>query len=232
MSSNRLPGKVLMPLAGRPILDWVFRAARASTEIDDVVLATSTDPTDSILADYAAGRGVKVVRGPLDDVLGRFIQTVDTVPADAVVRLTADCPLLDPALIDAVVSVWRHNQETDYVASTLHRSLPRGLDVECVSVSALRALDAVASGADRTHVTSRLYSPESRFSQLGLMTSPNRSHYRLTVDTPLDLEALRQVTVRTGDRATPWRELVDILDDHPHIPAINSSVRQKDLSEG
>lgn len=232
MSSNRLPGKVLMPLVHRPILDWVFRAARASTEIDDVVLATSTDHTDTILADYAAHRGVKVVRGPLDDVLGRFIQTVDTVHADAIVRLTADCPLLDPALIDAVVSVWRHNQQTDYVASTLHRSLPRGLDVECVRVSALRALDAVASGPDRTHVTSKLYSPESRFSQLGLMTSPNRSHYRLTVDTPLDFEALRQVTLRTGDRATPWREIVEILDSHPHIPAINSAVRQKDLSEG
>lgn len=222
----------MMPLANRPILDWIFRAAKESTEIDEVVLATSTDPGDTLLADFASEHGVRVVRGPLDDVLGRFLQAVDTVSADAVVRLTADCPLLDPALIDAVVSVWRHNQHTDYVASTLYRSLPRGLDVECVRVGALRALDTLATGPDRTHVTSRLYSSDSDFSQLGLMTSPNRSHYRLTVDTALDMEALHEITLRTGDKTTPWREVVAILDKNPYIPSINSTVRQKDISEG
>lgn len=232
MSSDRLRGKVLLPLAERPILDWIFRAARSSNQIDDVVLATSTDPSDTVLADFASERGVKVVRGPLDDVLGRFLQAVEAVPADAIVRLTADCPFLDPALIDSVVSIWRHNQETDYVASTLYRSLPRGLDVECVRAEALRAVGALAAGPDRTHVTSRLYAPESTFSQLGLMTAPNLSHYRLTVDTELDFRALNEITVRTGDRLVPWRELVNILDNNPYISAINGTVRQKDISEG
>lgn len=232
MSSARLPGKVLMPLAGRPIVDWVFRAAQESTEIDDVILATSNHRSDDIIADYASERGITTVRGDLDDVLNRFNQALDSEPADAVVRLTADCPLLDPALIDAVVSVWRHNQQTDYVASTLHRSLPRGLDVECVRAETLRTLRAIATGHDRIHVTSRLYAPNSEFSQLGLVTAPSRAHYRLTVDTELDLQALNRVTALTGDRSTPWRDIVALLDRHPDIPAINTSVIQKALSEG
>jgi spore coat polysaccharide biosynthesis protein SpsF len=232
MTSTRLPGKVLMPLAGRPILDWVFRAAQSSAEIDDVILATSHDPSDDVLAEFAVAKGVKVVRGPLDDVLGRFVMAVNRVPADAIVRLTADCPLLDPALIDSVVSVWRHNSQTDYVASTLQRSLPRGLDVECVRASALLALDRVASGYDRTHVTSMLYAEGSKFSRLGLTTMPNRSHFRLTVDAPLDFEALHEITLRTGDRVVPWREILEILETNPNIAAINNSVRQKDVAEG
>lgn len=232
MTSTRLPGKALMPLAGRPILDWVFRAAASSSEIDEVVLATSFDPSDDVLADFAVERGIRTVRGPLDDVLSRFLLAIDGVEADAVVRLTADCPMLDPALIDSVVSIWRHNSGIDYVASTLHRSLPRGLDVECVRVAALRTLDALATGYHRTHVTSMLYSEGSQFSRLGLMTSPNRSDLRLTVDTDLDFEVLRQITQQTGDRILPFREILDFLDSNPDISAINHLVRQKHAAEG
>ncbi|MBT2519676.1 NTP transferase domain-containing protein [Arthrobacter sp. ISL-28] len=232
MTSTRLPGKVLMPLAGRPILDWVFRAGQSSSEIDEVVLATSVDASDDVLERFASSRGITCVRGALDDVLGRFLLAADAVNADAVVRLTADCPLLDPALIDSVAGLWRRNMSTDYVSTTLQRSLPRGLDVECVRAGALRSVDAVARGYHRTHVTSLLYAAESRFSRLGLVTQPDCSHYRVTVDTPLDLEALRAITDQTGDRIVPWRELIQILGDRPGIPAINGSVRQKEIVEG
>jgi spore coat polysaccharide biosynthesis protein SpsF len=232
MTSTRLPGKVLMPLAGRPILDWVIRAGQTSSEIDEVVLATSFDGTDDVLEGFASSRGITCVRGSLDDVLGRFLLAADTVNADAVVRLTADCPLLDPALIDAVAGLWRRNMNTDYVSTTLQRSLPRGLDVECVSTSALRSVDGLAHGYHRTHVTSLLYAAESKFSRFGLVTQPDCSHYRVTVDTRLDLEALQAITDHTGDRIVPWRELVQILDHRPDIPAINGGVRQKEIAEG
>lgn len=232
MSSTRLPGKVMMRLADRPILDWIFRAARCSTEIDEVILATSLDPSDDLLADYAQTRDIAVVRGSLNDVLERFVLAAEHTQADAIVRLTADCPLLDPALIDAVVSMWRHNDDTDYVATTLHRTLPRGLDVECVKVSALLDLREKATGYHRTHVTSMLYAAGSQFSQLGLVTSPDRSQHRLTVDTPQDFEALSEITSLTGDRIVSWTEILEILNDHPQIASINKDIRQKDVSEG
>lgn len=232
MTSARLPGKALMPLAGRPILDWVLRAARASVEVDDVVLATSVDETDDVLERFAAARGVTCVRGSLDDVLSRFLLAADTVDADAVVRLTADCPLLDPALIDAVAGLWRRNTSTDYISTTLVRSLPRGLDVECVKTTALRAADALAYGYHRTHVTSLLYAAGSAFSRLGLVNEPDSSNYRVTVDTTLDMDALQAITSHTGDRIIPWRELIQLLVDHPDIPEINGSVMQKEIVEG
>ncbi|WP_371706653.1 cytidylyltransferase domain-containing protein [Pseudarthrobacter sp. NIBRBAC000502771] len=232
MSSSRLPGKVMMRLADRPIVDWIFRAALCSAEIDDLVLATSQDPSDDILVDYAKTRGISVIRGSLNDVLDRFLLAAEHTKADAIVRLTADCPMLDPALIDAVVSMWRHNDHTDYVATTLYRTLPRGLDVECVKVSALLELREKATGYHRTHVTSMLYAAGSEFSRLGLVTSPDRSQLRLTVDTPQDLEALSEITSLTGDRVVGWMEILNILGDNPRIAAINKDIRQKDVSEG
>lgn len=222
----------MMRLADRPILDWVFRAATSSLEVDDVVLATSDDSSDDVLVAFAKERGVAVVRGSLDDVLERFLLAADHTQADAVVRLTADCPLLDPSLIDAVVSMWRHNEHTDYVATTLHRTFPRGLDVECVRVSALREVARKATGYHRTHVTSLLYAPDSQFTRLGLIASPNHSRYRLTLDTQKDFDALSEITSRAGDRIIGWTQVLEILQHNPHIEEINQDVRQKAISEG
>lgn len=221
-----------MPLSGRPILDWVLRAAQASSEIDEVVLATSTDTDDDLIADFAMHKGIRTVRGSLEDVLGRFILAGETARADAVVRLTADCPLLDPALIDSIARIWRASPGTDYVSTTLDRCLPRGLDVECVSIGTLRALDLVAVDHHRTHVTSAIYGTDSGFSQMGIICRPNYSHYRLTVDTWSDLEAITELTKLTGDQITPWRELVGLLIRHPRISKINDHVRQKEIVEG
>ena len=144
--SSRLPGKVLRPLGGTPVLGWVVRAARAAAGIDDVVVATSVDPVDDAVEEAGRALGVPVVRGSEDDVLSRFLLAVEQHPCDAVVRLTADCPLLDPALIGQVVALWRAAPEQDYVATTLVRTLPRGLDVELATADALRRVAATATG--------------------------------------------------------------------------------------
>src|ERR1035437_337143 len=121
--STRLPGKVLQDLGGRPVLEWVVRAARAATQIDAVIVATSTMAGDDIVADLADSLGSLVVRGSEEDVLSRFIAALDAHPADAVVRLTADCPLLDPTLIDAVAGAWSAAPIHDYVSTVLVRCL-------------------------------------------------------------------------------------------------------------
>ena len=230
--STRLPGKVLADLGGRPVLEWVVRAARAATRVDEVIVATSTLAGDDAVADLAASLGVPVVRGSEDDVLSRFVAALDAHPADAVVRLTADCPLLDPTLIDAVAGAWSAAPAHDYVSTVLVRCLPRGLDVELVSARALRAVDRMATGHDRVHVTSALYADPSAYRLLGLCVTPAADDLRVTLDTPEDLVLLRALVAVLPDAPPPWREVVSTLRARPDLVAINAGVRQKPVEAG
>ena len=230
--STRLPGKVLEDLGGRPVLEWVVRAARAATQIDTVIVATSTQAGDDVVADLADSLGVAVVRGSEDDVLSRFVAALEAHPADAIVRLTADCPLLDPTLIDAVAGAWAAAPVHDYVSTVLVRCLPRGLDVELVTARALRALDRVAFGHDRVHVTSRLYAEPSPYRLLGLCVTPLANDLRVTLDTKEDLVLLRALVAELPDRPPAWNDVVAILRARPDLVAINSAVEQKPLAAG
>jgi spore coat polysaccharide biosynthesis protein SpsF len=231
--STRLPGKVLEDLGGRPVLEWVVRAARAATQIDTVIVATSSAAGDDIVAGLAESLGVPVVRGSEDDVLSRFVAALDAHPADALVRLTADCPLLDPTLIDAVAGAWAAAPaRLDYVSTVLVRCLPRGMDVELVTAAALRAVDRVATGHDRVHVTSRLYAGDSPYRLLGLCVTPPANDLRVTLDTREDLDLLRALVAELPDRPPSWSEVVAVLRARPDLVAINSGVRQKPLAEG
>ncbi|MET0190093.1 MAG: glycosyltransferase family protein [Pseudonocardia sediminis] len=229
--STRLPGKVLRPLGGRPVLDWVVGAAQKAPGVDEVVVATSTDPGDDPVAERAAHLGAAVVRGPEDDVLARFTLAAREHPCDAVVRLTADCPLLDPELVGLVAAAWRQAPDHDYVATTLVRTLPRGLDVELARVDALRDLDATATGYDRVHVTSGLYGEPDRFRCLGLVVSPAANDLRITLDTPEDADLLDGL-VEALDGRTGWRDVVAVLRSRPDLVARNADVRQKPLEAG
>lgn len=229
--STRLPGKVLRPLGGRPVLDWVVTAAQKAPGVDQVVVATSGDPADDPVADRAARLGAAVVRGPEDDVLARFLLATREHPCDALVRLTADCPMLDPELVGLVVAAWRQAPEHDYVSTTLVRTLPRGLDVELARVSALQALDATAEGYDRVHVTSGLYGDPAWFRCLGLVVSPAANDLRVTLDTAEDAALLDGLADALAGR-TGWRDLVALLRTRPDLVALNADVRQKPLEAG
>jgi spore coat polysaccharide biosynthesis protein SpsF len=233
MGSNRLPGKVLRPLHGRPVLSWVIRAARESGVCDEVVVATSTDSGDDPVVKACANLGVPCVRGSEDDVLSRFLLALDSYPAQAVVRLTADCPLLDPEVIRQAVGAFHvEGMALDYVSTVLVRCLPRGLDVEVASVDALRELSAYAKGADRVHVTSGLYSDPDRYLVGGLTFLPRADDLRITLDTEQDAKLLDALVAHVGDRTVPWRRLVRLLRTRPDLVALNADVRQKELHEG
>lgn len=229
--SSRLPGKVLEDLGGRPVLAWVVAAARAARGVDRVVVATTEVARDDAVVELAGELGVEVVRGSEDDVLDRFLLAARVTEADAVVRLTADCPLLDPVLIGAVVAAWRADPTLEYVSSTLVRTLPRGLDVEVASRGVLEHIGPVATGHDRVHVTSRLYATPGEFRSLGLVVAPPAEDLRVTLDTRDDLVMLRAVVAELGDRASDWRSLVSLLRARPEIVALNGHVRQKALDE-
>lgn len=232
MGSTRLPGKVLEDLGGMPVLEWVLRGCRAARTVDEVVVATSTAPGDDAVEEAARRLGVPVVRGSEEDVLSRFLLALDEHPADAVVRVTADCPFVDPDLVDALVGVWRGVEGLDYVSTVLVRTLPHGLDVELVTAEALRRVGAVATGHHRVHVTSGVYTAPEDFSVMGVCFTPDASDIRVTLDTPEDLRMLRAVVAERGTSLPSRTELVALLRARPDLVALNDMVRQKTLAEG
>jgi len=188
MSSSRLPGKVLKPLAGAPmILRQIERVARAR-RIGRIVVATSVDASDDGLSDVVAGARIAVHRGPLDDVLARFIGALDAHgPAEHVVRLTGDCPLADPAVIDATIAHVT-GAGADYGSNTPpHRSYPKGLDVEVMTADALRAAASRAtSPEEHEHVTWGLHRHPELYRQAYLSQDADEGEVRWTVDFPHD----------------------------------------------
>ena len=231
MGSTRLPGKVLRDLGGRPVLDWVIRAARESGIFADIVVATTGLHEDDALAAVATTLGAKVVRGSVDDVLSRFILAADAAPSDAIVRLTADCPLLDPTLISTVAAAWQASN-ADYVSTITPRCLPRGLDIELVSTPTLRTVASIARGVDRTHVTSHVYTHPADFDILGVSVQPAADDLRVTLDTAEDAQMLDGLVALLGDSAPRWQDTVATLRAHPELVSINAEVRQKALAEG
>jgi spore coat polysaccharide biosynthesis protein SpsF len=226
-SSTRLPGKVLRPLAGRSVLSWVIRAAEHAAGIGTVIVATSSAPDDDAVAAEARRAGAEVVRGPLDDVLARYELAAETHPCDAVVRLTADCPLHDPALIAQVVGVWLADPELQYVSNVLVRTLPRGLDVELVRRDVLAEQHERAVGAHREHVTSAIYARPSAYRCAGVVAGEDDSDLRVTLDTAQDAALLDAVVDVLGDGIPRWRDVVALLRSRPDLVALNAAVVQK-----
>jgi len=194
MSSTRLPGKVMADVLGEPMLARQVERLRRSQRLDRLALATSDDPSDDALAAYGERLGLDVVRGPLADVLARFLMALDRFPtADALVRLTADCPLTDWRVLDATVE--RHIEtDADYTSNVATRTFPHGLDVEVARPHALRAAGSETTSAhDREHVMPFLYGRPDRFKLASITRAPSLAHLRWTVDLPEDLEFVRHV---------------------------------------
>ncbi len=227
LSSRRLPAKVLADIGGKPMLERVLdRVAQAQT-LDKVVVATSTDPSDDRLADHCRRSGIPHHRGPLHDVLGRFVTAARHERADVVVRITADCPLIDPILIDAVVAL-RARRGTDYASNVMSRRFPRGLDIEAFTAAALFRADREAREPhQREHVTPFLYEDPGRFSLASLIGQDDLGGHRWTVDTPEDLSLARALYERLANPSAGWRDVLALIEREPALSAINAHVEQK-----
>ena len=270
MSSSRLPGKILADIAGQPMLTRVFtRTSRAQT-LDEVIFATTTDASDDPVAEYCDFSGIPFTRGSLFDVLDRYYQTALQAKADVVVRITADCPVIDPVLIDNVVNTLLED-EYDFVCNRLPppwgRTYPIGLDTEVCTFAALaRAWNEAKEPQHREHVMPYFYESvelglkvkepalslsKGQKSNLRPLTfdlqqgiSPRGFNiallnhvtdfgdYRWTVDTPEDLEFMRQVYSRFDGRDDfTWKEVLDLVHDEPELMKINAGVQHKTLKD-
>lgn len=227
LSSTRLPGKVLLPLGQRPALDWVVSAAAAIPGVDRVVIATSDQPDDDALAAWAAARGVTCHRGPLDDVLARFALAARAEQADIVLRLTGDCPLLDPQVCGQVLALLRR-QNLDYASNIAPQTWPDGLDCEAFTRAALDAADAEATSPhDREHVTPFLRDRRDRFKAGGVVCPlPGLERERWTLDEDRDLDFLRRVVALLPDATRPpsHLEVLAVLDAQPDLRAANADI--------
>lgn len=238
MTSTRLPGKVLMPAAGRPLLAHHLDRLSRTPGLDAVVLATTVNAADDPVAACAESLGVQVFRGDEQDVLGRFAGAAALARADLVVRVTADCPLIDPALIGRLIAAFRDDPSLDYLSIDSTR-YPRGLDAEIFPRALLDEAAANATDpAEREHVTPYIYCRPERF-RLGIPLAPDEpvdpSGQRWCVDEPADYELVRRLLEALPPSNLPsnpafgWQDCCKLLRDHPDWMDINRSVRQKTL---
>jgi spore coat polysaccharide biosynthesis protein SpsF (cytidylyltransferase family) len=225
VGSSRLPGKALLDIAGRPMVAHVVDRALAILGVDGAVLATTVDPADDALADFARLRGVPCTRGSENDVLDRFHQAVNEHPADVIIRVTADCPLLDPRVSGLVVAEYlRRAGDVDYVSNVHPPTYPDGLDTEVLSREALeRAWREADWPSDREHVTSYIWRNAGAFRLANVATEPSRAHLRWTVDERADLEFVRAVYARLGAGSHfGMEEVIELLAAEPELARINA----------
>jgi spore coat polysaccharide biosynthesis protein SpsF len=229
MGSTRLPGKALIDIEGLSMLARVIDRARRATVIDRIVIATTGQPHDDAIVEAARALEVDVYRGDEDDVLDRYYQAARAYPCEVVVRITSDCPLLDPGLVDAVVQpLLEPGSAIEYRANTLERTYPRGLDVEAVPFTTLeRVWREARSAHERAHVFPHVYEHPEKFVLSGMKDPVDRSHMRWTVDTAEDLQFVRAVYAALGTRPFTWLDVLRVIDAHPGLLDINAQVRQK-----
>jgi spore coat polysaccharide biosynthesis protein SpsF len=225
MSSSRLPGKVLQPVADKPLVWHAVRRVRAAGVCQEVLVATSDQASDDALAGFCRGGGIPVFRGSLDDVLDRYYRAAESRAAAAVVRATADCPLLDPELIREVVQVFETG-EYDYVSNTIERSYPDGLDTEVFSFAALeRAWREATLPSEREHVTPYIWKRPHAFRVGGVRQQADHSAHRWTVDEPADLAFVRAVFRELRRIDFGRREVLELIERKPELLEINQGIR-------
>ena len=225
MGSTRLPGKVLADVAGRPLIAHVVERARRIRGADEVALAIPDLVEDDALAEVGAGLGLRVVRGPADDVLARYLAAATATDADVVVRLTGDCPLLSPAVSSDVLAA---SAGFDYASNTLERTYPRGLDTEVITAEALGiAAREADQPAEREHVTPFVWRQPHRFRLRSVRGALDHSALRWTVDEPADLELVRAIHDEFGDEPFDMPDILALLERRPELAAINAGVAQK-----
>lgn len=229
MGSSRLPGKVLERFAGRTALEHCVTRTRACPAIDEVVVATTTDPGDDVVVDACRGHGWRWFRGAEHDVLDRYYQAAREVGATDVVRVTSDCPLTDPAVLAELIAVYRGADRADYASTSYPRpTFPLGISAEVVRFDVLeRAWHEDRDPSWREHVTPFVYRHPERFRLVGYGCEADYTDHRWTLDTAEDAALLRLLFDALGERPAGWRDVLAIALAHPAWQAINAAIVQR-----
>lgn len=227
LGSSRLVGKVLKPLAGVPMLERVMRRVRRAQGVDDILVATTTRETDDALADLCAQAGWACFRGSEHDVLDRYYRAAQQTRAEVIVRVTSDCPLLDPAVLTEVIEALDPRQYA-YASNVFPRTYPRGLDIEVFTFDALEtSWREDQNPLWREHVTQFIVKHPERFPRVNVANGEDCSVHRWTVDTPEDFAYLEKVCAHLPGDAFSWRDVLAVVEQHPEWAALNQHIEQK-----
>lgn len=260
IGASRLPGKVLLDIEGEPMLVRVVERTKRAKSLTEILVATSLEKEDDPIEQLCAAQGYICYRGSQQDVLDRYYQAARTYSADVVVRITADCPVIDPLVIDQTVAAfWGYGKNLiseadrrrqipspteissppkwDFAANRLpppwQRTFPIGLDTEVVTFLALeRAWQEATQIHQREHVMPYLYENDNLFQILLVNHDPDYGHLRWTVDTPQDLELIREIFARfEGHDDFSWLDVLELIEREPDLVNINIGVAHKDFRE-
>lgn len=232
MTSSRLPGKVLMELAGKPALVQLIERLKQSKYIQDIVIATTTNETDDIVVETAVSQQVKYYRGSEEDVLKRTVEAAETVGTDLIVQITSDCPLIDAETVDKVIEHMLQHPYLDYVANQLVRTYPLGYSVEVFRTKDLREVEKnINDGAVREHVSLYFYENPDKY-HLSNVEAPHflrHPEYRLTLDTYEDYQLIQKIyeTLYPKKKNFDLYDIVRYLENNRQLLSINQNIQQK-----
>lgn len=231
MGSTRLPGKILKTVLGKTLLEYQIERLRRVKNADDVVVATTTVTQDDVLAQFCKERHITCFRGSEADVLSRYVGAAQASQADLIVRVTSDCPLIDPLLIDKTISLYREGSASyDYVSNILERTYPRGLDCEVFSRALLEnCMTQDLTASEHEHVTAYIYRHPEKYKLGSLRHTTDCSQHRWTVDTPEDFELIRRIleAVYPKQPNFGWLDCLQVVEQHPEWDNLNSHVKQR-----
>ena len=235
IGSSRLPSKVLMDIAGRPMLWHVVNRLNYSSLINNIVIATTTEGEDDAIEGFCAREGIDCYRGSEENVLDRYYQAAKFYKADIIVRITADCPLIDPHVSDKVISGYLKNMSNfDGASNIINRRYPRGLDTEVISLATLEKTWKEAKSPHQTeHVTPYIYEHPELFKLLSIENDVDLSGLRWTVDEEVDLKLVRELYARLYKSGKSFflDDILQVLTKEPHLVEINKFVKQKKVNK-
>lgn len=230
MTSTRLPGKVMLEINGKPLLQ--YHTERLQKTGFTVAIATTTNDTDTILADFANRHQLNCYRGSEENVLSRFYETAKQFGFDTIVRVTSDCPLIDPHLIrNSIEKYLQLENENLYMSNVIERTFARGFDFEIFSFLLLKqAYELATEESDKEHVTPFIWKNKSGNVEFyHIKQLQNNSPFRLTVDTAEDFELIQQLITQYHAAELPYSEIEHVLEKHPELMRLNSHIEQKKI---
>jgi spore coat polysaccharide biosynthesis protein SpsF len=232
LGSTRLPSKVLKDLSGKPVLYHVLERIKKTKLVDNIVIATTDLDSDEPLIEYLRENKIDYYRGSSEDVLSRYYESALQYKADIIIRITSDCPLIDPIVIDEIIKIYLENNNYDYVSNTLMRSFPRGLDVELFTFDALKKSFLKAEKKwEREHVTPYIYTNRDLFNVFNFTNKTDQSFFRWTLDTPEDYQLIKEIydSLYNESKIFTTDEVISLFHRRPELIDINKHIEQKKL---
>jgi len=235
--STRLPNKIFKPLSGKPVLWHVYNRVKQSKLISQVVIATTDLPEDDAVEYFCNENKISFYRGSSDNVLSRYFYAAKIFTAETIIRITADCPVIDPVVLDKMIEEFLNtnkNEKLDYMSNSIVRTFPRGLDAEIFSMTTLeKTFNEAKLKYELEHVTPYIYQRPGLFKIKNFANDKDYSYYRWTIDTTEDYELLGKIydALYLQNKIFLLEDILKLLEEHPELTEINKSIEQKKMGE-